>query len=96
MKKASSKVAGEPFRGEDSRAVTALREVANAFVQLQEYRHTADYDNTKKWSRTETLAQIDLAEQLFQNWRTIKNEKIGQDYLLSRLIKERAGRPLNW
>jgi hypothetical protein len=35
-----------PFTGEDPLVVEKLRRVASAFVQLQDKRHTADYDNT--------------------------------------------------
>ena len=30
-----------------------LNTVAHNFIQLQQHRHTADYDNSKQWSRTD-------------------------------------------
>jgi hypothetical protein len=49
MKAASNRIQDTrqfPFAGEDPGVVAALRAVAKTFVQLQEKRHTADYDNT--------------------------------------------------
>ena len=70
-----------PFTGEDPRTVAALRGVAKTFVQLQEKRRTADYDNTTFWTRTEALAQVKSAEQAFNTWDPIRNEQIAQGYL---------------
>ncbi len=39
-----------------------LKNVAHTFVQLQEKRHTADYDIAFNWERTNTISQIDLAD----------------------------------
>ena len=33
-----------------------LYTVVNAFIQAQQQRHTADYDNSTQWTRTEVLA----------------------------------------
>ena len=37
-----------------------LNVVANNFIQLQQHRHTADYDNSKQWSRTDVLNVLTL------------------------------------
>ncbi|MCC6368832.1 MAG: hypothetical protein IT165_35370 [Bryobacterales bacterium] len=50
-------------RGQNPTVVLRLRTVAAAFVQLQEKRHTADYDNGTFWTRTEALAQVTQAQQ---------------------------------
>jgi hypothetical protein len=60
--------------------------VAKTFIQLQDYRHTADYDNSKKWSRTEVLDHISLATDAITAWRAVRTEEIAQDYLLWFLV----------
>jgi uncharacterized protein (UPF0332 family) len=79
-----------PFTGEDPVVVAKLRVVATAFVQLQDQRHTADYDNTTFWTRSEALKQVKTAEQAFVTWRAIRNEHIAQAYLVSFLVKNRS------
>lgn len=44
-----------PFTGEDQTFVSALRHVAKSFVQLQDRRHAADYDNGTYWNRLEAI-----------------------------------------
>jgi hypothetical protein len=78
-----------PFAGHDSAVVEHLRTVADAFTTLQHNRHIADYDNSTQWTRTEVLAHIDRAVAAFSSWRTIRDEVIAQDYLVSLLVKER-------
>ena len=63
--------------------------MAKTFVQLQEKRHTADYDNTAFWTRTEALARVKSAEQAFNTWNPIRNEQIAQAYLVSLVVKKR-------
>lgn len=59
-----------------------LKTVAHNFIQLQQYRHTADYDNSKQWSRTDVLNVLALATDAFAAWRAISTEDSAQDYLL--------------
>jgi hypothetical protein len=66
-----------------------LKAVAKVFAQLQENRHTADYDNATFWTRTEALAQVKSGEQTFGRWKPIRNEQIAQAYLVSLVIKKR-------
>ncbi len=89
MKAASSRAASAPFAGADPTLVAHLRNVANAFNQLYEDRHTADYDNATQWSRTEVLTQINLVQQAFTSWRAIRDQGIANDYLLSLFVKNR-------
>ena len=65
-----------------------MRTVAKIFVQLQEKRHTADYDNTTFWTRTEALARVKSAEQAFDIWSPIRSEQIAQAYLVSLVVKK--------
>lgn len=69
-----------------------LKNVAHTFDILQQRRHTADYDNAFDWSRTNAIAQIDLAARAFTDWRAIRNTDAAQDYLLY-LFLPRLPRP---
>ncbi len=66
-----------------------MRTVAKTFVQLQQQRHTADYDNAIFWTRTEALTQVKSAEQAFNAWKHIRDEQIAQAYLVSLVVKRR-------
>src|ERR1700733_3185166 len=84
MKRVSSRVADAkrtPFAGEDPFAVSVLRLVAEAFVDLQDTRHIADYDNGKLWNPSETTDAVDLAGSAFLAWDDIKHTDIAQEYL---------------
>ena len=92
MKAASNRIQRSqhfPFRGEKPKVVADLRAVAKTFVQLQEKRHVADYDNTTFWTRTEALAQVKAAERAFNAWKLVRRERITQEYLVSLLVKKR-------
>ena len=92
MKKASENIFNSkrfPFYGEDPVNVRVLKNVAQTFVQLQDKRKTADYDNARSWTQTEALAEVAAAAKAFSTWQSIKNEKIAQDFLVSLLIKLR-------
>jgi len=65
-----------------------LRNVAAAFSMSQRLRHSADYDNSRQWTRTDVLAVIKLVEEAFQSWHSIRSEPIAQAFLVSLL-----GRP---
>jgi uncharacterized protein (UPF0332 family) len=59
-----------------------LNTVAHNFIQLQQYRHTADYDNSKQWSRTDVKNVLTLATDAFHAWLTIRTNDPAQDFLL--------------
>jgi len=59
-----------------------LNAVARNFIQPQQHRHTADYDNSKQWSRTDVLNVLTLATDAFTAWRAISTQDEAQDYLL--------------
>jgi uncharacterized protein (UPF0332 family) len=92
MKKASRKISDDklyPFAGENPTVVQKLRSVARVFVELQDQRHVADYDNTRIWTDTEALEQVEKAVKAFNDWLSIEHHTIAQDYLVSLLIKLR-------
>ncbi len=92
MAKASERVisAAFPFSGEDPLVVAKLRAVAHAFGQLQDKRHTADYDTASNWTHAQAMSVVQIAHTAFADWHAIKNEKIAQDYLVSLLIRPRS------
>jgi len=63
--------------------------VADNFIRLQAHRQTADYNNSKRWTKTETLGIIGLASAAFQSWELVRKETIAEDFLLRLLIPER-------
>jgi len=56
--------------------------VAESFVKLQQARHTADYDNSKVWSRAEVWEVILDARIALASWSNIREHEIAQEYLL--------------
>ncbi len=62
-----------------------LHHVADAFLQAQRQRHTADYDNSATWTRTDAMTLIDLVASAFQSWHTIRDAPAAQAYLISLL-----------
>jgi hypothetical protein len=89
MKDASKRLSQLPFTNEDPTIVQNLKALAQIFVDLQDKRNTADYDNGTVWTLTQTLATVLRAFRAFDLWRSIQNQKIAQDYLVSLLIRPR-------
>ncbi len=66
-----------------------VRKVAELFVDLQEDRHLADYNNNEEWTATEVdkiLTRVTLA---FQDWQSIRTDPMAGNYLLAMLIGKR-------
>lgn len=59
----------------------ALRSVARTFVDLQQARHDADYDLTKKFTRSDALTLVRQAEQAFKDWQAIRKDDLARIYL---------------
>jgi hypothetical protein len=90
MKTASNRILNPrdfPFTREDPGVVANLRFIAQAFSQLQEDRHFADYNLTKDLDPVEALTQVKSAEKIFSVWPMIQGEQIAQAYLVSLLVK---------
>ncbi|MBM3755181.1 MAG: hypothetical protein FJW38_14515 [Acidobacteria bacterium] len=77
------------FPGADPVVLQKLKDVAKAFVNLQDSRHLADYHNGVIWNHIESLDEVSAAKDAFAIWATIRHEDIAQDYLVSLLIKPR-------
>jgi hypothetical protein len=59
-----------------------LSVVARAFINLQEQRHRADYDNSTQWSSSGVLEVLAEAEEAFQAWEKIRESEAAQDFRL--------------
>ncbi len=66
-----------------------LRVIAATFVSIQQHRETADYDNSAKWTRTDTWQKIKSVEAAFSSWRVIRDEHEAQDFLVTLLLRPR-------
>lgn len=62
---------------------TGLRSVAEAFVELQQARHSADYDSSVVWVKSDVLDQVEMARAAFATWPAIRNHTLTQDFLLA-------------
>jgi len=58
-----------------------LKDVAQAFVDLQEARHNADYDLAAHFTRGDTLVLVGRAAQAFRDWETIREDDLARFYL---------------
>jgi hemerythrin-like domain-containing protein len=68
MKKVSNRLSDTrlfPFINEDPTVVQNLKTVAQTFVELQDKRHIADYDNGTFWTLTQTLSTVLGASRAF-------------------------------
>lgn len=63
-------------------ASPALQSVARAFLDLQQARHEADYDSSKRFIRHGVLAQVALAEQAFKDWEIASSDPFRPVFLL--------------
>ena len=62
-----------------------LQFIAKSFVELQQRRHAADYDNARVWTSTEAEEIVLLAGEVYQKWRSIQNTDLAREYLLDLL-----------
>jgi hypothetical protein len=67
-----------------------LRQVAAAFVQLQEARHEADYDLGRRFSRSEVRDLIDAAERATAAWGRVRKTQQARVYLAALLVYDRV------
>ena len=81
----------QDWHGNQQPVPLAIQKIASAFVDLQEERHTADYDNHEQWTVTEVQAALDTARSAFQQWQSIRTDPMAGNYLLAMLLnKQRA------
>lgn len=60
-----------PFGGSVPHLPTQIRDVAKAFVVLQEARHAADYDLAKPFTHADAKKLVAHAEEAFTNWNAV-------------------------
>jgi hypothetical protein len=69
--------------------IAELKAVADTFVDLQQSRHLADYDNSKVWTKVSAISRIDDATTAFQMWEQVKTRSEAEDFLLSLFAADR-------
>jgi hypothetical protein len=91
MKSACRKKMGEltayyetgPQAGTELIVAQHLHRVSETFVEAQQNRHAADYDNSRAWTRTAVTAEIESVGEAFESWRTIRDQDVAQAFLVS-------------
>jgi|ERR1051326_5514089 hypothetical protein len=61
--------------------------IANAFVNLQQARHDADYDYSITFIRTDVLQKIALADTALLNWKAVRNTSNARAFLAALLLQ---------
>lgn len=73
---------------EETLPVELIR-VAQAFVDLQQARHGADYDLGRRYFRNDSLALIDQARRAFTDWGSIRSNPSARVFLFGLLVQDR-------
>jgi uncharacterized protein (UPF0332 family) len=87
MKKGSEKTLAIPIPDEAPGRIVGIRIrfIAQAFISLQQNRHTADYDHSTVWSRTQVYEEIIKASKAIEDWALVRETDAAQDYLFDLL-----------
>ena len=67
----------------------SLRRFASAFADLQQTRHSADYNNIRVWGIAEVVEVLNAAEYAFHDWLAIRTDPMAGNFLLSMLLGKR-------
>lgn len=71
----------------------ALVDVANAFVELQQARHEADYDLSRRIARDDVQELLEVADQAFDSLRSIDKKALQRRlFLLGLMFHQRWNR----
>ena len=62
--------------------------IADAFVELQEARHAADYDASEFFTRPDALANIALVDQAFDAWKKARHTPNANVFLAALLLNK--------
>jgi uncharacterized protein (UPF0332 family) len=87
MKKASSMIVNDKLskalqpQGGGYTTPPDMKSVANTFVRLQQARHEANYDLSRKFRRQEALAFVESARQAFEAWERVRRTDDARVYL---------------
>lgn len=68
---------------------TGLRQVAQAFVTLQGFRHEADYDLSRGFARSEVNELVEVAEKAFEAWKSVRKSTEAKAFLVALLTHRR-------
>jgi hypothetical protein len=66
-----------------------LRNVADAFLELQQARHEADYNLSRTFSRAEVRGLVAKARDAFHLWEAVRTSEAARLYLAALLTGER-------
>lgn len=66
-----------------------LRTIAEAFVELQQARHTADYDMDEAFDRADVLQKLGMVERAFAAWKTVRSTPNANVFLAALLLNRR-------
>lgn len=82
----------QPNAGADAGQVARFRlsTVAQAFVDLQQARHKADYDVGEPFGSVDAAVDVAQARLAFVTWADVRDEPLAQRYLYSLLFKDRS------
>ena len=95
MKKVAQQFATSNVQGKIAPALAGnpipaqLQDVAQTFIDLQQARHEADYDVSRRFTRSETLDLIDQADQAFIDWSQTRRDPAAEAFMLTLLITNR-------
>jgi hypothetical protein len=67
-----------------------LRTVAQAFIDLQQARHDADYNLAQPFRRSHVQGHLATARDAFESWKRIKGSEEARLFLLALLHKARS------
>lgn len=86
---ASDKVSPKIFAGLKGMPLqTELKPVAQAFANLQQARHEADYDLARGFGRQEVKQLIAEAVQAFDDWRAVRGTDQEDTFLLGLMAQK--------
>jgi hypothetical protein len=63
-----------------------LRDVARAFIDLQQARHEADYNVAEQFSRADVIAHTRQARAAFEAWARVRDQQIATVFLVNLLL----------
>jgi hypothetical protein len=66
-----------------------LRQVARAFVELQDARHDADYNLSASFDRVDVLQKVRLVREAFGAWRQVRSSPNAAVFLAAMLLQAR-------
>ncbi|MBY0457408.1 MAG: hypothetical protein K2V38_08735 [Gemmataceae bacterium] len=69
-----------------------MKNVAEAFSELQELRHDADYNRTRAFTKSDAREVLDSVEDAFRDWDQVRATPVAGVFLVLLLLGERWNR----